>query len=158
MTDHALEGSPDFCLGVVATPGLEPAELHLAKLKKKIAEGAQFIQTQTVYEPEVLERFMESIKGFDVPVLVGHVMLKSVGMARFMNSNVPGVTVPERLIKELEGLRREQVVETSLQISMELLRKMKPMCQGIHLMPMGGERYVPTIVEAVVGERVPGAK
>ena len=150
ITGHALNGAPNFCFGVAATPGLEPAESHLARLKEKIAQGAQFIQTQTVYEPEVLERFMESISGLKVPVLVGHVMLKSVSMASFMNSNVPGVTVPEKLIKELEGLPRQQLIETSLQISIELLKKMKPMCQGIHFMPAGWERHVPRIVEAVV--------
>ena len=150
ITGHALNGAPNFCFGVAATPGLEPAEPHLARLKEKIAQGAQFIQTQTVYEPEVLERFMESISGFNVPVLVGHVMLKSVSMASFMNSNVPGVTVPEKLIKELEGLPRQQLIETSLQISIELLKKLKPMSQGIHFMPAGWERHVPRIVEAVV--------
>ena len=150
MTGHALNGAPNFCFGVAATPGLEPAESHLARLKEKIAQGAQFVQTQTVYEPEVLERFMESVSRFNVPVIVGHIMLKSVSMASFMNSNFPGVTVPQKLIKELEGLPKEQVIETSLQISIDLLKKMKPMCQGIHLMPAGWERYVPRIVEAVI--------
>ncbi len=149
ITGHALDGAPNFCFGVMATPGLEPAEPHLAELKEKIAQGAQFIQTQAVYDPEVLERFMESISGFKVPVLVGHVMLKSASMASFMNSNIPGVNVPEKLILELEGLPREKVSETSLQISIDLLKKMKPMCQGIHLMPAGWEKYVPRIVEAI---------
>lgn len=150
ITGHALDGAPNFCLGVAATPGLEPAELHLERLKQKIAQGAQFIQTQAVYQPEVLERFVESVSKFNVPIIVGHVILKSASMASFMNSNVPGVTVPEKIIKELEGLSREQVIETSLQISIELLKKMKSMCQGFHLMPEGWERYVPRIVEAVV--------
>jgi len=151
MAGHALDGPPNFCVGVAATPGLEPAELHLAKLEEKIAKGAQFIQTQTIYEPEVLERFMESVSKFNVPVLVGHMMLKSVSMASFVNSNFPGVTVPEKLIQELAGLPKDKLIETSLQISIDLLKKMKPMCQGIHFMPAGWERYVPRIVEAVVG-------
>jgi len=151
ITGHVLDGAPDFCFGVAATPGLEPAELHLARLKEKIDKGAQFIQTQTVYEPEVLEKFMESVSKFNVPVMVGHVILKSASMASFINSNFPGVTVPQKLVDELMGLPREQLVETSLQISIELLKKMKPMCQGIHFMPAGWERYVPRVVEAVVG-------
>ena len=157
MTGHALDGAPNFCLGVTVTLELEPEELQLAELKGKIAQGVQFIQTQPIYEPEVLERFMESISSFNVPVMVGHIMLKSASMASFMNSNFPGVTVPESLVKELVGLPREQVVETSLQISIELLKKMKPLCQGIHFMPAGWERYVPRIVEAVAGDRVPKA-
>lgn len=152
LTGHALDGAPNFCIGVVATPGLEPAELHLAELKEQIAQGAQFIQTQAIYEPQIRERFIESIGRLNVPVMVGHVMLKSAGMASFMNSNFPGVSVPEKMIRELTGLPKEKVIETSLQISIELLKKIKPMCSGIHFMPAGWERYVPRIIEAVVGK------
>ena len=155
MTGHPLNEAPDFCLGVMATPELVSDELYLGELKQAIASGVHFIQTQPIYEPEVLERFMESISSFDVPVIVGHVVLKSASMARFMNSNFPGVTVPEKLIEELEGLRRDQVVETSLQISVELIRKMKPSCQGVYFIPAGWEMHVPRIVEAVAGDRLP---
>ena len=151
IAGHALDGSPEFCFGVMATPGLELAKPHLSKLEEKIAQGAQFIQTETVYEPEVLERFIESVSRFNVPVIVGHLMLKSVSMASFINSNMPGVTVPRKLIEELEGLPREQLIETSLQISIDLFKKMKPMCQGIHLVPAGWERYVPRVVKAIAG-------
>lgn len=154
MAGHALNEAPDFCLGIMVTPGPESGGVHLAELKEKMALGIHYVQTQPIYDPEVLERFVESISSFNVPVVVGHVMLKSASMARFMNSNFPGVTVPEKIIKELEGLSRDQVAERSLQISVELLNKMKPMCQGIHFMPTGWERYVPMIVEEVAGERV----
>jgi len=153
MAGHALNEAPNFCLGIMATPELESDELHLAELKEKVGLGIDYIQTQPVYEPEVLERFVESIHSFEVPVVVGHMMLKSASMARFVNSNFPGVTVPEKLIKRLEGLSRDQVVEMSLEISIELLNRMKPMCQGIHFIPAGWERYVPRIVEGVAGER-----
>ncbi len=151
ITGHTLDGAPAFCFGVVANPGLEPAGEHLARLKGKITQGAQFILTQPIYEPEILERFIESIGELDVPVMVGHIILKSVSMASFMKSNLPGVTVPKKLMEELEGLSKEEAVETSLQISIELLKKMKPMCQGIHFMPAGWERYVPRIIETVIG-------
>jgi len=151
IAGHTLDGAPNLCVGVLATPGLEPAEVHLTELKEQLVQGAQFIQTQPVYEPEVLENFLESVSKFNVPVIVGHIMLKSVSMASYMNSNVPGVTVPVEIIKKLEGLPKGQVIETSLQISIELLKKLKPMCQGIHFTPAGWERYVPQVVEAVVG-------
>lgn len=153
ITGHALDGTPDFCLGVAANPGLKPAEPHLERLRQKIVEGAQFIQTQTVYEPEVLERFMESVSKLNVPVMVGHTMLRSASMASFMNSNLPGVTVPDKLIRELEGLPKHQVTETSLRLSIDLLRRMKPLCQGIHFMVAGWEQHIPTVVEAVTGQR-----
>lgn len=153
ITGHALDGTPDLCLGVAANPGLKPAEPHLERLRQKIAEGAQFIQTQTVYDPEVLERFMESVSKFNVPVMVGHTMLRSASMASFMNSNLPGVSVPDKLIKELEGLAKHQLTETSLRLSIDLLIRMKPLCQGIHFMVAGWEQHIPTVVEGVTGQR-----
>ena len=151
LTGHALDGAPSFCIGVEATVGLRPAEEQLAMLQEMKNQGAQFIQTQPIYEPEVLERFTDSIRGLNMPVIVGHMTLRSASMANFMNSNLPGVHVPKEMIKDLEGLPREELVEKSLQLSIDLLKKMKPMCQGIHLMPGGWERYVPRIVDAVVG-------
>ncbi|MGA2955416.1 MAG: methylenetetrahydrofolate reductase [Thermodesulfobacteriota bacterium] len=155
MTGHALNEAPNFCLGVTAVPELETDGAHLAELKEKISLGASYIQTQPIYEPEVLEKFLESISGLNVPVIVGHMMLKSASMARFINSNLPGVTVPERLIRELEGLSRDQLLRKSLQVSIELLRKMKPLCQGVHLIPAGWERYISGIIPQIVGERTP---
>ena len=155
MTGHALNEAPNFCLGVAAIPGREPNEAHLAELKEKVSLGASYIQTQPIYEPEVLERFLESISGLHVPVIVGHMMLKSASMARFINSNLPGVRVPENLIRELEGLPRNQLVEKSLQISIALLKRMKPLCQGVHFIPAGWEIHVPGIVREIVGDRTP---
>ena len=155
MVGHALNEAPNFCLGVAAAPDLATGGAHLAELKEKISLGASFIQTQPIYEPEVLERFLGSINGLNVPVIVGHMMLKSASMARFINSNLPGITVPEKLIKGLEGLPREQVLKKSLQISVELLKKMKPLCQGFHFIPAGWETYLPGIVQQIVSERTP---
>ena len=157
MTGHALNEAPHFCLGVTAAPAGETDEARLAELKEKISLGAGYIQTQPIYEPEVLERFVESIGSFHVPVIVGHMMLKSASMARFINSNLPGVNVPEKLIRELEGLSRDQLVRKSLQISIELLRKMKPLCQGVHFIPAGWERYLPGIIQQIVGDRMPAS-
>ena len=96
---------------------------------------------------------MESVSRLNVPVMVGHAMLRSASMASFMNSNLPGVSVPDKFIKELEGLPKHQIAETSLRISIDLLRRMKPLCQGVHFLVAGWEQYVPTIVEAVVGQK-----
>ena len=149
MGGHNLNESPEFCLGVLATPDTDGGMSELAELKEKIALGIDFIQTQPVYDPEILERFVESISSFNVPVIVGHMMLKSASMARFINSNLPGVTVPEQVIGEFEGLSKNQAAERSLGLSIELLTKMKPMCQGICFTPAGWERYIPRIVEAI---------
>jgi 5,10-methylenetetrahydrofolate reductase len=147
MAGHVLDGTPELCVGVMATPGLEPVEAHLEEVRRAVAQGAQFIQTQPVYDPQLLERFIESVSHLNVPVIVGHMMLKSVSMASFINCNLRGVSVPERLVRRLEGLRREELVEASLRLSIDILREIKPMCQGVHFMPAGWERYVARVVE-----------
>jgi len=149
MTGHALDGAPSLCLGIMANPGLEPLEKQLDTIKEAVAQGAQFIQTQPVYDPSVLERFVNSIHNLDVTIIVGHMMLKSVSMASFINSNLEGVTVPDAMIKQLEGQPRNIAVETSLQMSANLIKAIKPLCHGIHFIPAGWERYVPRIIETL---------
>lgn len=148
-TGNSLDGSPNFCIGVVAMPGIEPLEEQITEVKKKVENGAQFIQTQAVYRPDVLEHFVKSLEGLKVPIIAGHMMLKSASMASFMNSNIPGISVPETTIMALEGLPRAQVIEKSLLMSVKLLKELKPMCQGIYFMPEGWERYIPMIVDEI---------
>ena len=92
-----------FCLGAVVTPGADPIELQLIKMEKKIAAGATFFQTQAVFDAEAFARFMDKAKPFGVPVMAGIILLKSPGMARFMNKNVAGVHVPDTLIEEMSS-------------------------------------------------------
>jgi methylenetetrahydrofolate reductase (NADH) len=149
MTGHQLNGAPKFGFGVVAQPGLGVDEAHLSALKAQVAAGAQFIITHAIYDPVILKRFQDAISDIDVPVIVGHTMLKSASMASFMSSNLPGMNVPEAMIIELEGLPREKIAAKSVAISQKLLAELKPMCQGFLLMPEGWERHVPALVEAV---------
>jgi 5,10-methylenetetrahydrofolate reductase len=153
LTGHALNEAPRFCLGVSVTIEPQADETHIAHLREKIALGAQFVQTQPVYDAGLLEQFMEDVRDINVPIIVGHMMLKSASMARFMNSNMPGVTVPERLIRELEGIPRDKIAEKSLQLSVSLLKTLKPLCQGFHFIPAGWERYIGAVVQEAVGKR-----
>ena len=102
LAGHELDGSPEFFLGAVATPEFEPLELHIVKLQKKVEAGARFFQTQAVYDAEKFKQFAKQIRGLNVPVMAGIVILKSAGMARYMNENVAGVKVPEQLIEQLK--------------------------------------------------------
>ncbi|MDK1030810.1 MAG: methylenetetrahydrofolate reductase [Planctomycetia bacterium] len=147
LGDNELAGSPKFFSGAIVTPCAEPVEPQIMKLEKKVAAGAQFIQTQAVYEPARFEEFMKKIEHLKVPVLVGIVILKSPGMAKFMNNNVAGVDVPEALIKELADTPKEDRKKKTTEISARLIREMKPMCQGVHLMPLGWTNLVPDILE-----------
>jgi len=146
LAGKELKGSPKFFLGAVVTPGADPLEPQVIKMEKKVRVGAQFFQTQAVYEPEEFERFMEQIKHLDVPVLVGIVLLKSAGMARFMNRNVAGVHVPDNLIEEMDKAENKQ--QKSIEIAARLIKDMKDLCQGVHIMAIGWEKVVPAVLDA----------
>jgi 5,10-methylenetetrahydrofolate reductase len=146
LSGQELKGSPRFCLGAVVSPGAEPLEPQLIKMEKKVRAGAQFFQTQAVYQPERFESFMKAVEYLNVPVFVGIVLLRSAAMARFMNRNVAGVHVPEHLIEEME--EAENRVQQSINIAARLIREMKPLCQGVHIMAIGWEKRVSAVLEA----------
>ena len=147
MSDHELDSAPDFFKGAVVTPAAEPVEPQVLKMKKKIEAGAQFFQTQAVYDAEAFERFMGQVQGFEVPVMAGIVILKSAAMARFMNESVAGITVPEDIILEMEGTAKEDRKKKAVEISARLIRQIKPFCQGVHIMPLGWDELIPQVVE-----------
>lgn len=146
LAGKELLGSPSFCLGATVTPCAEPLEPQIIKLEKKVKAGAEFIQTQAVYEPERFAKFIDQVKYLNVPIMVGIVLLKSAGMARFINKNVAGVFVPDNLIKEME--EAENKVKKSIEIAARLIKEMKGMCQGVHIMAIGWEKKVPQVLEA----------
>lgn len=147
MKGNKLEGAfPNFCLGAVVNPGADPLEPQILKMEKKIEAGAQFFQTQAIYDIKIFENFLSKIKHLKVPVLGGIVLLKSAGMARFMNKNVAGVTVPDNLIKEMEETKDK--IAQSVAIASRLIKELKPLCQGIHVMPIGWDKVVPKVMDA----------
>ncbi|MFO8033644.1 MAG: methylenetetrahydrofolate reductase [Candidatus Bipolaricaulota bacterium] len=148
LVGNELKGATGFFPGVVVNPAADPLEPHLAKLRLKVRLGAQFVQTQAVYDAEAYERFARRIEGLGVPVLAGIIPLKSAKMARFMNENIAGVHVPEEVIGELEAATsKEGRVQRSIELCARTIRAVRPLCQGVHLMPMGWERHVPAILE-----------
>lgn len=148
MMGNELDGKPEFFLGAVVSPGYEPLELQLIKMEKKIEAGAKFFQTQAVYDLKSFEKFMKIVERYNVPVLGGIVLLKTAGMAKYMNENVAGVSVPERYIKMMAAAKKEERPKVSIQIAAELIKGMKNLCHGIHIMPLGWEKYVPQVLEA----------
>jgi 5,10-methylenetetrahydrofolate reductase len=147
MVGNELQGSPKFFLGAVANPGMDPLEPQIMKMEKKVKAGARFFQTQAVYEPKKFEKFMKAVEYLKTPVMVGIVLLKSAGMARYMNENVAGVSVPEELIKEIKEVSKEDRPKKSVEIAARLIKEMKSLCQGVHLMPLGWDKYVPQILD-----------
>lgn len=148
LAGEALDGVPKFFPGAVVTPDADPLEPQIIKMEKKIGAGAKFFQTQAVYDVDKFAKFMEMVKPLNTKVMAGIVVLKSVGMARFMNANVAGVNVPEPLIKELKkDKEKAKSGETGVEIAARLIKDMKDMCDGIHIMPLGWDDKVPAILD-----------
>ena len=149
LAGNELKGKPNFFPGAVVNPGADTEvafELQIIKMEKKIAVGARFFQTQAVFDLDVLAKFMRRVEGFKVPILAGVIPLKSVGMARFMNKNIAGISIPEELIDKMS--KTEDKVRTGLEIAANTIRELKGMCQGVHIMAMGWERKVPAMLDA----------
>jgi len=127
-------------------PGAEPLEPQIIKMEKKVRAGAQFFQTQGVYEPAKFEKFIRASQYLGVPILAGIIPLRSVAMARFMNQAVAGVHVPEEMIQELD--RATDKPAKSIEIAARLVREVRQLCQGVHIMAIGWEKRVPAILEA----------
>jgi len=146
MVGNALTQPTNLALGAVVNPGFDPLDLQLLKMEKKIEQGAEFFQTQAIYDPKAFENFVRRIEGFKVPVQLGLVILKSPKMARYMNEHVSGITVPDSLIREMESVPVGDYKAKAGEITMRLAKEMGPMVQGIHFMPLGWSDLVPPVV------------
>lgn len=145
MTDHKLDGAPAMCVGAALNPCVDDIETEISKTRRKIEKGAQFFQTQGVFEIARFERFMKRYQneGFKVPVLAGIILLKSVKMANFMNEKIPGIFIPKDMIARFETTADPK--KESVRIASEIIKTAKPYCQGVHLMAIGWEELIPEI-------------
>ena len=146
LAGSALKGRPRFYLGAVTNVAVPDLGKEVARMEAKIASGAQFFQTNAVYEPAGFQRFMARCEAFQIPILAGIIVLKSARQARYMTERIPGVVVPDRLIDELA--RASDPAETSVRMASDVVREVAPMCHGVHIMAIGWERYIPDILEA----------
>jgi len=142
----ALKGSPQYCIGAVANPGAPDLDKEIARMGEKVEEGAEFFQTQAVYDPDAFAKFMERAKAFAKPVLAGFIVLKSGDMARRLNATLPGVSVPDAVIAELDAA--EDKAAKSVEIAGRVIAAVKPLCQGVHIMAIGWESRIPAILQA----------
>jgi len=149
MGGNNLDGAVSFCAGAIVTPEANPIEPQLIKFEKKVEAGAEFIQTQAVYDLDNFKKFMEYARGFPVKILAGIILLTSAPMARFMNKNVAGVTVPKELIDEMASAPKGRALEKGIEIAGRMIRRIQDdkMCDGVHIMAIGKEEVVPEILE-----------
>ncbi|MFH0771106.1 MAG: methylenetetrahydrofolate reductase [Candidatus Omnitrophota bacterium] len=146
MAGKEMKGAPKFCVGAVVNPGANPLEPELIKFEKKIRAGAEFFQTQGVYDVGAFAKFAEKVKGFKTCVIAGIILLKSADMARYMNKNVAGIFVPENLINEMELASDKQA--KSVEIAARTINELKGLVNGVHIMSIGWNKLVPRILDA----------
>ena len=146
---NALVGeAPKFAKGAVVSPCSDSVDAQLAKMERKVMAGADYFQTQAVYEPEKFIKFMEKAKQFGKPVQLGIVIPKSAGMAKFMNANVAGISVPQDMIDELAADKEKAKAGiTGVEIAARIIKACKPYCQGVHIMALGWEAKVPELLK-----------
>jgi len=144
---NSLEGNPEFFRGAVVNPGAKDLETEFVKMEEKVASGAQFFQTQAIFEPDALEKFMVTAKKFNVPILAGIIVLKSTKMANYLNSYLPGISIPENIIKSLELSDRDAIKKESVSITANIIKEIRNMCDGIHVMAIGWENMIPNILD-----------
>lgn len=150
MGGNDLDGAVEFCAGAIVTPEANPIEPQLIKFEKKIEAGAEFIQTQAIYDLDNFGKFMDYARQFPIKILAGIVLLVSARMAKYMNENVPGIFVPQNLIDELASAPKGEAINKGIEIAGRMIATLKndSICDGVHIMAIGREEVVPDILAA----------
>ena len=152
-------GAPKFYKGASVTPVYEPLFLQLNKLRQKVEAGAMYVQTQGIFDLDTFKRFLEQVDmmGIKTHIMAGIIPLKSAGMAKYMNDNVPGIDVPQDMIDRLAAAAAEGKekgikglpMQLGIEMAAEMIAKIKDekLCDGVHIMAIGAEKNVPTILD-----------
>jgi methylenetetrahydrofolate reductase (NADPH) len=150
LAGNELRGAPKLFLGATANPGARDLSAEVENTRRKAAAGAQFLQTQAIYEPAAFHRFVDVASLPGTAVLAGIIPLKSARMAQWMNDNIPGICVPDALIREMAAVAgdAERELRASIDITARIIAGIKARCAGIHLMMMGWERHIPAYLDA----------
>jgi methylenetetrahydrofolate reductase (NADPH) len=148
-----IQNPPKMFIGAAANPFGDPFELRVARLAKKVKAGADFIQTQCIYDLERFEKWMEGVRDRGlhekVAILAGVTPFKSAGMAKYMKNKVPGMSVPDEMIKRMSGVPKDKQPEEGIKICVETMQRLKGVkgVRGFHIMAIEWEQKVPEIVE-----------
>jgi 5,10-methylenetetrahydrofolate reductase len=144
---HALQGTPELFLGATANPGAPKFDAEVENTRRKIDAGARLLQTQAVYHVDQLQRFIDAVKPDGVAILAGIIPLKSEKSGPWLNANLPGVVVPRDMLDAMEGAARQgRARERGIELAAAVIRDMSRICQGVHIMAIGGEAEVPEIL------------
>lgn len=149
MTDHKLDGAPAFSIGAALNPCVDDLDIEISKTRKKIENGAEFFQTQGIFDVSRFNRFIERYhkENFKIPILAGIILIKSAKMANFMNEKIPGINIPHEIVSRFEKTRDVKV--ESIAVACETIQLLRPHIQGIHLMAIGWEELIPDILSRI---------
>jgi methylenetetrahydrofolate reductase (NADPH) len=151
MEGNKLDGSTAFAIGAAVTPEADPLGPMLAKFEVKVKAGAQFFQTQAIYNPDQFASFMKAVRLFKVKVLAGILVLRNAKMAEFMNANIPGVSVPKEMIDELKAAG-DKSEDVGVKIAVRTIKAVRSHCDGVHIMAIKAtHRLAEIITKAEVG-------
>ncbi|WP_455242593.1 methylenetetrahydrofolate reductase [Petrachloros mirabilis] len=145
MAGNKLDGSTAFTIGAAVTPEADLVGPVLAKFEVKVKAGAEFFQTQAIYNPEQFASFMKAVRPYNVKVLAGILLLRNAKMAEFMNANIPGMSVPQEMIDELRaaGNKSEDV---GVEIAVRTINAVRSHCDGVHIMAIKGTHRLGEII------------
>ena len=153
LSGDEIKVPPTMFVGAAANPFADPFKIRVPRLAKKIAAGAEFIQTQCIYNVDKFELWMQGVRDRGlhdkVFILAGITPMRSVGMAKYLRKSVPGMDVPEELIKRLSGVEKEKQAAEGITIAVETIQRLKEVkgVAGFHIMAIEWEEKVPEIVE-----------
>jgi 5,10-methylenetetrahydrofolate reductase len=146
---HPLHGTPDLFIGATCNPGADRFDAEVENTRRKIDAGAKMLQTQAVYHGDPLKRFLDAVKPDGVAILAGVIPLKSEKSGPWLNTNLPGVYVPDDMIHAMEEAARAGVAaERGIELAARVVREMQGICQGVHIMAIGWEAGVPGILRS----------
>jgi 5,10-methylenetetrahydrofolate reductase len=147
MGGKPLRGAPQLFVGATVNPGATDFQAEVVNTRRKVDAGVKFVQTQAVYDVTVLERFLEAVKPDGIAVLAGIIPLKSAKMANWLNEKVPGIRVPDGLIRQMEQAGgAEAELEQGIEIAARLVAAVSRVCQGVHVMAIGAEAHIPAVL------------
>jgi homocysteine S-methyltransferase len=152
LAGNAIGAPTSFAIGCAANPAAPDPEIELSKLRAKIEAGATFAQTQPVYDPAALERFLEHEEARAIPLLVGLIPLRSLKQTLFFANEVPGIVVPEAVqerMRRAAGRGADFEKAEGLSIARELVRSIAGLARGVHLMPMGRYELAAEVLDAL---------
>ena len=149
LMGNDLQGKPQFCVGtqINAAAKGHVLDLEVMDMEKKIRLGVDFFFTHSIYDVSLFEPFIKKVAHFKVPIIAGITLLKSVGMARYVNKHVEGASIPDSIIDQLMKASDKQ--KASIEIARDLIKALKPLCQGIQIIPIGWEKQIPALLDHV---------